>query len=277
LQFLSPLDTMSDPTPAAVESIPIRYFLVERSGLRNRVTTLHLLNGAEVPLLRCVMTILLMPAETGGLLVGRPPFAAAVNRLHRLPTFRKIGDDLPPLDYWVKLESAPFLILMVAGALPKWFGPLVEQRDIGILTQSESVLKAVEGISRVHAGLLKGMDDLREAYRVIRELADAAAKNKAYDEPVRSHCGLLAGADLFAGRSRLGFIPPIPLPQPAEGRPAVYLLNRLSNNLDEPSILPGAPPGGVTIFPQMLEWSEAACAALAYLELRGDTPSELPI
>ena len=41
------------------------------------------------------------------------------------------------------------------------------------------------------------MDDLREVYRVIRELADAAAKSNAYKEPVRSHCSLISGADLF--------------------------------------------------------------------------------
>jgi hypothetical protein len=135
---------MKDPIPSAVESIPIRYFLVEHASLRNQVTTLHLLDAAEVPLLRCLMTMLLMPAETGGMVPGRPPFAAAVTRLHRLPVFRKVSDDTPPRNYWVELESAPLLILMVAGALPEWIGTLAERRDIGILTQSERVLEAIK-------------------------------------------------------------------------------------------------------------------------------------
>src|SRR5271169_6606735 len=100
---------MNDPTPLVVDSVPVRYLLVERSSLRNRVTTLHLLDAAEVPLLRCLMTMLLMPAESGGVISGRPPFAAAITRLHRLPVFRKVSDDLPPPDHFVELESAPLL------------------------------------------------------------------------------------------------------------------------------------------------------------------------
>jgi hypothetical protein len=98
---------MKDPIPSAVESIPIRYFLVEHASLRNQVTTLHLLDAAEVPLLRCLMTMLLMPAETGGMVPGRPPFAAAVTRLHRLPVFRKVSDDTPPRNYWVARTGPP--------------------------------------------------------------------------------------------------------------------------------------------------------------------------
>ncbi|RLB87249.1 MAG: hypothetical protein DRH50_17150 [Deltaproteobacteria bacterium] len=84
--------------------------------------------------------------------------------------------------------------------------------------------------------------------------------------------------DLFAMRSRLSFIPPIPLPPTDKGRPAAYLLNRLSNNVEKLTLVPEEEAakleGNGLQLPFLLNYSLAACIALAGMEEGMTLPSD---
>ena len=248
--------------------VSIRYCLVEDSRLADRGTAIHLLGQAEAALLRCFMTLLLLPNDTGDMVGEQPPFLAALMRVQRLPSFRKAESKRePPTQMLREMASAPLLVLMVGNKIPTWLERLAAVNDLAVLSPSRRVISQLSQFPRVHPGLLQGMEDIREAYRVFVELLGVAAANARHSPEIRAIFSSLASSEVFNNRPRLDFIPPFPLPAPDEGRPAAYLLNRLSNNVDEPSLLPDSPKGGITMFPHFLQWVTAACRVLALLEL----------
>src|SRR5215469_6367097 len=92
----------------AIQRLPIRYVLVESSKSSGRATIFHLLNEADVALLRCFMTLSLLPADTGDLVPEQPPFGAAFKRVRGLPSFRKAQAGIrPPTAMWEDLIKAP--------------------------------------------------------------------------------------------------------------------------------------------------------------------------
>jgi len=259
-----------------MQRIPISYILVEDSELSKRATIFHLLNEADVPLLRCFMTLLLLPADTGDLTAQQAPFVAATARVRRLPAFRKAQSRKePPTAMWKDMVTSRLLMLMLADTIPIWLDKLALERDIGVLSSSGRVVESLRTKPHVHIGLLKGFDDLREAYRVIREMLATVAADGRFEPEVVSASASLALTDLFVNRPRLDFIPPVPLPQPGEGRPAAYLINRLSNNVDEPSLAGKASENSLSVLPQMLNWIKHACIALAVLEVGEELPKQV--
>jgi hypothetical protein len=119
------------------------------------------------------------------------------------------------------------------------------------------------------------MADLREGYRVIQELLCAAAENQRFRLEDRTTWNALGRSDLIEKRPRLDFIPPFALPQPTEGRAAVYLLNRLSNNVNEPGLMGGGQSEGAGVFPQIFNWSFQACRVLGLFEIGERDPEHL--
>jgi len=258
--------------------IPISYVFVEDDRLANRATLFHLLIESEISLLRCFMTLLLLPANTARIISELPPFVEAITRAHQLPAFRKTYSvQEPPEQMWNDMLRVPLLVLMVGYSLPSWFDKLIRERPVAVLSPSQDVVADASKKPGVFAGELRGMEDVREFYRVLRALAAAIAEHDRHGPEVCSTLQRLSGLDLFANRSKLDFIPAIPLPQPAEGRPATYLLNRLSNNVDEPALMPKEIPHGVTFLPQILNWSTHACAALSLIELGEEIPAHLSV
>lgn len=242
-----------------------------------RATIPHLLNADELPLLRCLMTLLLLPSETNDLSPSKLPFTAAIERLHTPPRFRTLMHDAtPPSEWFEGIKDETINLFLVAGSIPTWLRSLSEHSDIGVLTQSEEIIESAKAVPRLHTGLLKGDADLPEAYRVFRELLSAAARKVDRDPKVSERCRVLANTDIFAQRSRLDFIPPLPLPPPSEGRPATYLINRFSNNVEVAGIVLEGPPASLTM-PQMLEWCRLAGGAFSYLENDQDLPSWLGV
>jgi hypothetical protein len=261
-----------------VQRIPLTYMLVQDSESSSRSTIFHLLNEGDVGLLRCFMALSLLPTDTGDLVADQPPFVAALKRVHTLPIFRKAERRKePPSPIWKDMTSVPLLMLMAGDTSPDWLDELTAQRHVGMLSSSPRVIESVRANPHLHTGLLKGFDDLREAYRVIRELLAAAADDECYGALGHYACTALAATDLFANRPRLDFIPPIPLPQPDKGRPAAYLINRMSNNVEEPTLLAESPKSGLSVLPQMLNWIMHACTALAAIELGAELPTEVSV
>jgi hypothetical protein len=257
--------------------VPIRYYFVRSSSWGAYATVGHLLNAAEMPLLRCLMTLLLLPADTNDLVRDRMPFTAATRRMQFPPSFRTLLQEIPPPAEWFETSKKEALkVFLIAGSIPAWLQGIAEDSHIGILTQTEEVLELAKSNPRLHVGLLKGNLDLPEAYRVFRELLTVAASNIDYSQEVRSISQGLAEKDLLSERPRLDFFPPLPLPPPNEGRSATYLINRFSNNVDVAGIsLEG--PSSAFAMPQMLEWCRLAGGAFSYLETGGGIPSWLPV
>jgi hypothetical protein len=259
------------------EDIPIRYIIAESSKLASRATAFHVLSEADHALLRCFMTLLQLPSTVGDLKPAQRPFSQAISRVLRLPSFRKVGTDkMLPSEIWDDMRSSALLIVLMGETVPVWLGSLAEQGHVGVLTPSEHVQRELRATSGLHTGLLKGMEDLRESYRVLEELF-ASASEGHFDEAVRATCREMTGRDLFGSRPRLEFIPGLPLPPPSNGRPAAYLLNRLSNNVDAPSLMPDAPEGGLTVVPSLYDWCKRACGALALLEMGEPLPSSVDL
>jgi hypothetical protein len=257
---------------------PITYILVEDSELNKKATGLHVLNVAEIGLLRCWMTLLLLPSSAADLVPDQPPFTSAISRVRNLPRFRKVQSlNEPPPALWDGMLDSDLLVLMVGGDIPNWLEKLAGQRHIGLLSPSVKLVDSLRAPDSVHVGLLKGREDLREAYRVFHELFKALSTEHPRARILDSIRAVASGADLLSGRPRLEFIPPFPLPQPDEGRPAAYLLNRLSNAMDEPSLRGQNDGRGAIHFPQLLDWSIRGCAALALHEMGEEHPSDFPV
>ena len=86
-------------------------------------------------------------------------------------------------------------------------------------------------------GLLEGKEDLRQFYAALRNLCAFVASATRWSTDARDAIRPLASVHLLAERSRLDFIPAMPLPPTDQGRSAAYLYNRLSNNVEEPTLV----------------------------------------
>ena len=184
-----------------IVQIPFMYILVENSKLARRASMFHMIKESDIALLRCLMTLMFLPATTRDLEKTQPPFVAAVERIDNLPRVRKAESEAdPPPQMWSDLTRAPLPIVMVDEPVPEWLLRLAAQRDVGVLSPSTKVVENLKSVEGIHPGLLKGNDDLREAYRVYRELLAVAAANSMLPGDVRSVCRSLAITDLFVER-----------------------------------------------------------------------------
>jgi hypothetical protein len=258
--------------------VPIMYVLVDENRDEGRAhhSIFHLLRESEITLLRCFMTLLFLPSSSSRIVTKQQPFLEAIDRLLRLPSFRKANSQQVPVPkLWDNMISLPLVVLMIGETLPIWFESLILLKNIAVLSQSDKVIASAAGSGRAFAGLLRGMEDIREFYRVIGQLA-AAQATSVNDPDTQSSLMSLTDKNLFQSRPRLSFIPNMPLPPPSIGRPAAYLLNRLSNNVDEPHLAPeGSGNGG--IFPQLLKALTLACTSLALIETNKELPPDYAV
>src|SRR5262245_47075329 len=98
--------------------IAIRYLVVEETD-EQHFTVFHLLSEAEITLLRCFMTLLLLPTSTGQIIADQRPFVQAITRLRQLPSFRKASSGKqPPPELWDGLLNFPLVVVMAGYSLP---------------------------------------------------------------------------------------------------------------------------------------------------------------
>ncbi|MEN8263274.1 MAG: hypothetical protein ABFR82_07410 [Nitrospirota bacterium] len=264
------------------ESIPIYYVLVDVPSFANKILIYHLLNKSEAYHLRCLMALPLLPSDTTDLDIDHPKFSSA---LHRITTpqiiLRASEEKKPDANLWSHLLKTPLLVLMIIGHLPEWAKELSDLRPIGILTPHEETANEALENGKFCVGLLKGFSDYAESYRVISELIELQIVKDRIDIAEKKILEKLKLNDIFKNRSRLSFIPSIPLPSPDQGRPAAYLINRLSNNADEPSLIDISQErrdeGGSIYLPSLLSCSFAACALFFTVEKKYELPPDLPL
>lgn len=244
-----------------------------------RGTAFHLLDEGEVSVLRCFMTLILLPTHTAAMMDNAGfTFSAALDRVLRLPTFRKACASLtPPQDLWVGMNSTPFLVLLIGHSVPSWLDKLIRDRPVGLLSPNSHTVDSLRERPNLHVGLLRGMEDLGESYRVYRDLFSSVEASRSADPDIRAACRTLIQKDLLTNRPRVPFIPPLPLPAPWDGRAATYLINRFSNNVDKPSLLATSIPKGAPTFSYILDRSLQAAAVLALLETKTALPKHIPI
>lgn len=260
---------------------PIVYILVDAPQYLDRVLFYHLSNRSDAAHLRCLMTLLMLPADVSDIDVQRPMFSAAIHRLTTSPLILKIHADkeLEKLE-WSYLLDAPLIIVFVIDEIPHWVYELIRLKQIGLLTPYDEIANVAKKEPSLHVGLLKGFSDLEESYRVIGELIKHCSSDDRVCPETRSTFNRLRFIDLFSSRSRLTFIPPIPLAAPEQGRPAAYMLNRLSNNVDAPSLISpnqaGDPETSLAL-PRMLDYSIATCMVFAGLESKLPFPTEFAL
>jgi hypothetical protein len=181
----------------------------EPSSLRS---PFHLLDQAELEALRCFMTLLLLPSHTGAMVPTGTPFLAAIDRLLRLPQFREMPGfrDLQDRE-WAVLGSAPILVLMIADHIPVWLRSLANRTDVVALTPAEEVADQLRSFDRLHVGVLRGFEDLRQAYRAFADLF-RTLQQRTDDRDDRALHQTLTNGDLLNSRPRLSFLPPLALP-----------------------------------------------------------------
>ena len=251
--------------------ISIHYILVGDSVHEGKATIYHLLDRSLVYHLRFFMTLMLLPSDTISLDTQKPTFSAAFHRLTTPPLILRAPAEGKFEDWqWSFLKKQLLLILVVNGQIPKWGVELAGFKPIGLLSPSERVLEEANKEGCFHVGLLRGFTDVVEAYRVIGELVSLYTKDTRISSEIYPVLMKLAQQNLYENRPRLGFMRPLPLPGPHQGRPAAYLLNRLSNNVDKQSLLHENTEGiqeGFLVLPRLLDYSYAACLLLAGREL----------
>ena len=228
------------------------------------------------------MTLLSLPYDLSELNPNYPSFACALGRLLHAPTFVRAPSDIKWSGAdWQHLKNSSAVIVLINGPIPSWVRELAACRPVGILTPEEIVASESQLITGVHTALLKGFEDLVESYRVLSQIVTVEAANAALQEEERAFLENLSRVDLFRSRPRLSFIPPIPLPQDLRWRPAAYLLNRLSNNVDNPSLeAPTRSPqeaGNASVLVGLLNYCWAACTVLAFIDLGWPVPSGLTV
>jgi len=249
---------------------PFFYLLVDDPVHKERATLYHLLDEGLVYHLRNLMTLLLLPSDTFCLDQERPIFSLALHRILFPPAILRLPvGSKPEKNNLAFLQSAPFLLVLINSKIPEWVIELGNAKPIGLLTPSEEILDNAKKAGCFQTGLLKGFKDLVESYRVIHEIIKIRASDTATPPRERIYLEKLAAQEIFKSRPRLPFIHAIPLPQPHHGRAAAYLLNRLSNNVEEPSLLAGSTREDeemILLIPQILDYSYAACSLLALYE-----------
>src|SRR5207247_2078146 len=109
--------THSAPRPF----LPFHYFLVQDFAPVYRASLFHVLSRADLESLRCLMTLLLLPADTLAIDPSFPPYTGAVRRVFSMPELRK-GPlrDRPVRPAWEALLKVPLLVLLASKSLPIW-------------------------------------------------------------------------------------------------------------------------------------------------------------
>jgi hypothetical protein len=206
---------------------PIKYVLCDVENLVNQGMVYHLLSHSDFAHLRSLMTLSLLPTDLSDIDPMRPVFRSAFKRSSHSP-FLYRTPPVPPENQLPGLTSEPYLIVFLAAKAPPWLRRLLQEREIGILTDKDEVAEDIAKVSNAHVGLLRGNQDLIEAYRVIRKLIEYRLKATTLSTEEQNFLRrILLSNDIFATRPRLSFIPPVPLPQDLMWRPAAYLLNRI--------------------------------------------------
>ena len=212
------------------------------------------------------MALLHFPAHADYILGNGRPFFEALLRFRLAPSFRKTPIDRLQARLEHDLCRAPLVAVGTGPRVPEWLDGLAAARPLILFSQWEEVIDRSAQMDGVCPVLLKGQEDLRRFYVALRRMCAARSESKDLDRNVRLRLRELAERDLLQHRSRLNFIPPQPLPQPDHGRSAVYLLNRLSNNVEQPALQAEDTPATEWQFPELLRHSLRASAALASVE-----------
>jgi hypothetical protein len=221
------------------------------------------------------MAVLYFPSNADRILSQGRPFIEALLRYRGASAFRKAPyHELPA---GLRNNLSPLVVTMVEGSLPGWVTSLAEEQPLIVASQSESTLQEAQKTGHVFPVLLRGLDDMRGFYAALRGLCAERSRDDRLDNNTRSRLEKLGGVDLLAKRSLLDFIPAFPLPQPDRGRPAAYLLNRLSNVVEEPTLQSDDEADDQWQLPQLLKWSVRGCAALALVEAGDTVPAKLRV
>ena len=251
----------------------IAYVLVRPEADDPLNTTLfRLLPMADFYLLRCFMALTLFPSDTARIRGTGFPFRDAVMRIATLPQPRVVDSIEPDQAIWQDMHRLPFVVLLVTDALPRWAVELAERRPIVVASQYDDALRTTESLGSFPARLA-GTRDLRELYGALQKLAAAMAASGTVGPDLREHLASIAAGDLFEERSRLGFLPGLPLPPTDAGRSGCYLYNRLCNNVDEPTLAVAVPEESATFLRNAFRWTFSACRLLALVETGTPPPS----
>lgn len=250
----------------------IAYLLVRPEGDDPLDTTVfRLLPKADFYLLRCFMALTLFPSDTGRIRGTGRPFLDALTRTATLPQPRVVDSTKPHPDLWQDTHRLPFVVLLVTDKLPRWAAELADKRPIVVASQYDEALRTTESLRSFPARLV-GTRDLRELYGALQELAAAMAELGTSGSDLRDHLASVAEGHLFEERSRLGFLPGLPLPPTDAGRSGCYLYNRLCNNVDEPKLAAAVPEHSATFFRHAFRWTFSACRLLALAETGAPPP-----
>ncbi len=229
------------------------------------VSQFHFIDSDEFGLLRSLMTLQYLPASLWGLIPSTKPFSQALDRLRTLPQFRKVATDTIHPRYWDDLITTPGVVILTPHSIPDWVIQLAKLRPLALLTSSERTLKRAQDIGNVSAGLMKGFSDIREFYRVAGEMLQRLTAYPELWSHVPKEIERLDLGQLLAIRPKLNFMDYLPSPQPWSGRSSMILLNRLSNAVEEPSLLPEE-MDEPSVPPALLNWATISCGLLASRE-----------
>ena len=268
----------SDPSLAGDNRTIIAYVLVRTAvdGTHN-TTVFRLLPIADFYLLRCFMALALFPSNTATIRGTGFPFLDAVTRIATLPQPRVVEPgSRPDPALWRDMHRMPFVVLLVADHLPRWAFELARKRPTIVASQHDEVLRTAEGLGSFPARLA-GTGDLREFYGALQELATALLALEDPGSDFHDHLSSVAAGNLFEERSRLRFLPGLPLPPTDAGRSGCYLYNRLSNNVDEPTIAAAVPEESTKFFRMAFNWTFSACRLLALVETGVEPPGDLGV
>ena len=106
----------------------------------------------------------------------------------------------------------------------------------------------------------------------------AALADSAHPEStLHDHFSSVAAGDLFEERSAFGFLPGLPLPPTDAGRSGCYLYNRLSNNVDDPTLAPTVTEESATFFRMAFRWTLSACRLFALVEAGVQPPGDIGV
>jgi hypothetical protein len=265
-----------EPSKSTIET-RIAYVLVQDSEVQRYSSVFRLIPEANIRLLRSFMALAMLPGDAGRIRSCGRPFSEAASRVHDLPQIRITGSrDRPDDVIWNGMLNMPLVVLMVRDPLPAWLEALARERPAVVLSQSERALKVAESMG-MFPGLLQGKEDLRQFYGALRRLCASVASVTRWSADIRDAVRPLGSVDLLAARSRLDFIPSMPLPPTDQGRSAAYLYNRLSNNVEEPTLAPSVPDGGDRFFRFSFRWMLWACRVLSLAEGGMEPPPALGI
>ena len=248
---------------------PIVYCVVRDTEFKNLFTRFQSLDFLEIAYLPYFQMLPLLPAAIEDLNPIGAPFLKAAIRIQKMPFLNQFwrGEELhEPAEQL--LTSSPITVLFLTGTVPPWLPLFASKKPLVVASLEPEIHHVLCEVDGVNGVLLKDDVDVKPIYSAIGSVILDLMNKGSVPKSIELLSSYAQSQSLFLERPKLDFMRAFVLPAPDKGRPAAYLLNRMSNNVE--SLGFGQP---IDDFLSTFKYATHAGMVLALIEGGGSIPA----